>query len=352
MNPFVHVQNPARIVFGAGRFAELADEVDRFGALRVMTVAGEPEAALLERAVDHLGQRHAVSWNEVRQHVPSDLAERAADYASEHDADLIVTVGGGSTTGLAKAVVLHHEVPILAVPTTYAGSEMTHIWGQTRAGRKTTGRDRTVLPQTVIYDPELTVTLPPHISGASGMNAMAHCVEAVYAPDASPITTSVALQAVESLSKGLPAVVANPGDLNARADVQFGACLSGMVLATAGIGIHHHICHVLGGMYDLPHAELHTVVLPQAVAAVTAAAPEPVVQIGKALEVENAAQGLYDLAHSMDLPVSLSAIGMGTDQIEAAIPRCVEATAADVAGLTAETARKLLMSAVKGERPK
>lgn len=352
MNPFVHVQNPARIVFGPGRFGQLAAEVDRLGASKVMAIAGEPEAALLEQAVHHLGPRQAVTWNEVRQHVPSDLAERAAGFAAEHDVDLIVTVGGGSTTGLAKALVLQHQVPIIAVPTTYAGSEMTHIWGQTTAGRKTTGRDRAVLPQTVIYDPELTVTLPPHISGASGMNAMAHCVEAVYAPDASPITTSFALQAVSSLATGLPAVVAGPDDLNARADVQFGACLSGMVLATAGIGIHHHICHVLGGMYDLPHADLHTVVLPHAVSAVAVAAPEPIRHIARALGVDDAAHGLYDLAQSMGLPVSLSAIGMDTDQIEAAIPRCVEATAGDVAGLTAETARRLLTSAVKGERPK
>lgn len=351
MTPFVHVQNPARVVFGPGRFAELPEEVDRFGASRVMAIAGEPEKVLLEQAVALLGDRHAVSWDEVRQHVPGDLAERAADHARTHDVDLVVTIGGGSTTGLAKALVLRHEVPIIAVPTTYAGSEMTHIWGQTTEGRKTTGRDLAVLPRTVIYDPELTVTLPPHISGASGMNAMAHCVEAVYAPGASPITTSFALQAITSLATGLPGVVADPGDLTARSDAQFGAFLSGMVLATAGISIHHHVCHVLGGMYDLPHAELHTVVLPQAVATLASTVPDEVSRIAAALDTDHAAQGLYDLAQRMGLPVALAAIGMGTDRIEEAVPRCVEATADDILPLTESSARDLLTRAVKGERP-
>lgn len=351
MNPFVHVQHPTRVVFGPGRLDELPDEVDRFGATRVMAIAGQPERALLDRVTALLGDRVATRWDEVRQHVPSDLAERAAAHARTHGVDLIVTIGGGSTTGLGKAIVLRHEVPIVAVPTTYAGSEMTHIWGQTTDGRKTTGRAAAVLPKTVVYDPELTLTLPQHVSGASGMNAMAHCVEAVYAPGASPITTSFSLLAIESLAKGLPGVVAAPDDMEARSAAQFGAFLSGMVLATAGISIHHHVCHVLGGMFDLPHAELHTVVLPQAVAAVAAAVPEAVAQIATALGTDDAATGLYDLTTSMDLPTALSAIGMGEDQVEQAVPRCVEATADDVLPLDSGGARRLLTSAVKGERP-
>ncbi len=351
MEPFVHIQHPARIVFGAGQLASLPTELERLGATRAMTIAGAPESGLLDRVCELIGVRGAARWNEVRQHVPGELAERAAQHAADHDVDALVTVGGGSTTGLAKAIALRHEVPIVAIPTTYAGSEMTTIWGETRDARKTTGRDPAVLPATVIYDPELTVSLPPAISGASGMNAMAHCVEAVYAPGASPITTGFALQAITSLACGLPGVVADPQDLDARGRAQFGACLSGMVLATAGVSIHHHLCHVLGGMYDLPHAELHTVLLPHAVAAVSTAAPDAVAAIAEALGAADAGAGLFDLADSMGLPTSLAAIGMDMEQVPAAVPRCVEATTRDLPALDAGSAQELLERAVKGIRP-
>lgn len=351
MKPFVHTQLAARVVFGPGRFAELPQEVDRLQARRTMVIAGRPERHLLDRAVDLLGDRVVTTWDEVRQHVPHDFAERAAAHAIEHHVDLVVTIGGGSTTGLGKAIVLRHPVPILAVPTTYAGSEMTPIWGETSEGRKHTGRDEVVLPKTVVYDPRLTLTLPPALSGSSGMNAMAHCVEAVYAPGASPITTTHALMAIASLAEGLPGVVRNPEDVEARGDVQFGAFLAGAVLATAGISLHHHVCHVLGGLFDLPHAELHTVILPQAVAAVAQAVPEQIAQVAAALGVDDAATGLYDLAKGMGLTVALSQIGMGEQEIDEAVPRVVEATRGDVLPLEDARARALLTAAVRGERP-
>lgn len=351
MRPFVHTQLAARVVFGPGRLAELPEEVDRLGARRTMLIAGRPERHLLERAAELLGDRVVTIWDDVRQHVPQDFAERAAAHAIEHEADLIVTIGGGSTTGLGKAIVRRHPVPILAVPTTYAGSEMTPIWGETTKGDKRTGRDEAVLPKAVIYDPQLTLTLPPALSGASGMNAMAHCVEAVYAPGASPVTTTYALMAIGSLAEGLPRVVRNPEDVTARGDVQFGAFLAGAVLATAGISIHHHVCHVLGGMFDLPHAELHTVMLPQAVAAVAKAVPEQVAEIAGALGAEQAPAGLYDLAKGMGLPVALSQIGLGEAEIDQAVPRCVEATRGDVLPLDDAGARALLTAAVRGQRP-
>jgi alcohol dehydrogenase class IV len=196
----------------------------------------------------------------VRVHVPTDRAEAARAIARRATADSIVTIGGGSATGLAKAVALDLRLRILAVPTTYAGSEMTPIWGLTEGERKYTGRDPVVQPKTVVYDPLLTLSLPPSIAGPSGMNALAHCAEALYAEGASPITTLMAEEGIRVLSVGLPGVVERPDDIDARADALMGAYLAGAAFAAAGSGLHHKICHVLGGAYDLPHADTHTVI--------------------------------------------------------------------------------------------
>jgi maleylacetate reductase len=350
MNPFIHEFLPGRVMFGEGSLDRLPGEVERLGRSRVMLIVSDAEAHLGDRAATALAEKVALRWSRIRQHVPVELAAEAIEAAGAARVDLLVSIGGGSTTGLAKAVALTTRLPIVAVPTTYAGSEMTPIWGRTEDGVKTTGRDPVVLPTAVVYDPALTVSLPSAITGASGMNALAHCVEATYARNASPVTTSLAVESVRTLASALPDAVRRPDDLTARSDALYGAFLAGTVLATAGISIHHHVCHVLGGMFDLPHAELHTVVLPQAVAAVATADPGSVRHLASVLgpDVPGA---LYDLAKDLALPTSLAEIGMSADRIEEAVPRVVAATAGDPTPLSQDSARRLLQDAVSGVRP-
>jgi maleylacetate reductase len=208
MNPFTYDQLAARIVFGAGRVREVGGEVERLGARRVMLIADGQARAPASDITGQLGSRVALSWNEVAQHVPVDLAERARSAATEESIDCVVCVGGGSSTGLAKALALSHAVPIVAVPTTYAGSEQTTIYGLTGGRRKETGKNAIVQPKTVVYDPELTIGLPPGVTGPSAFNALAHSVEALYAPGCNPVTTALALEGVRAIHDSLPTVMA------------------------------------------------------------------------------------------------------------------------------------------------
>lgn len=305
---------PGRIVFGAGRVAEVPAEAERLGGERVVVVAAAEEEGLAARVQDGLGPRLAGRVDRIRQHVPEEVAQAARERVAELGGDLLVAVGGGSTTGLAKAVALTSGLPILAVPTTYAGSEMTPIWGLTAGARKTTGRDLRVLPRTVVYDPELTVTLPPGLSAASGMNALAHCAEALWVPGANPVTSALAEDGIRVLARALPRVVEAPEDLDARADALHGASLAGMALAAVGTGLHHKLAHVLGGTFDLPHADVHAVLLPYATAFHAAGHAPALARIARALEGEDAAGGLWDLGRAVRAPADLAALGLTPQQ--------------------------------------
>ena len=254
--------------------------------------ASGPSTAWCER----LGGRWAASFTDVQQHVPVEAAARAAAAAAEAGADCLVAMGGGSATGMAKAVALEHQAPILAVPTTYAGSEVTPIYGLTGPEGKRTGRDPRVLPRTVVYDPALTTGLPAEVTGPSGMNALAHCVEALYAPGRQPDHLAAGRGGGQACSPAAcPRAVADPADLAARSDALLGAWLAGSALAAAGVGIHHQLCHLLGGAYRLPHAELHAVVLPHAVHFVAPAARPQLARLAGGLGTEDVAGGIWDL---------------------------------------------------------
>ena len=237
------------------------------GVRRVLVVATRSARDAADVVEVELKDRFAGRIDGVAQHVPTEVAEAARDKAREVSADGIVAIGGGSAIGLAKAVALTSELPnglpIVAVPTTYAGSEMTPVWGETAGGSKTTGTDLRVLPRTVVYDPVLTQHLPLKVTAASVANAIAHCVEAVWTPKADPITETTAVEGLRALTAGLRQVLHDHTDLDARSNLLYGACLGGSALATAGTGLHHKLCHLLGGTYNLPHAETHAAVLPQ-----------------------------------------------------------------------------------------
>jgi maleylacetate reductase len=345
---FVHDAVPGRVVFGVGSVGSLEGEVDRLGAGRVLAIAGK---RAIDALVERLGGRWAASFTDVQQHVPIELAGRAVAAASEAGADCLVAMGGGSATGLAKAVALEHPVPIVAVPTTYAGSEMTPIYGLTGPGGKRTGRDLRVLPRTVIYDPALTTSLPAGVTGPSGLNALAHCVEALYAPGATPLTALLGQEGASLLVRALPRLVDSPSDLPARADALLGAWLGGAAMAAAGVGLHHQLCHLLGGAYRLPHAELHAVMLPHAVHFLAPAARPQLAGLAARLGVDDLAGGIWDLGRRLGTPASLAALGLAEDELDRvailAVAQVVQAPRrAGVSEL-----RGLLEAAWRGRRP-
>lgn len=351
MRDFVLDQPGGRVVFGAGSLDAVPGEVRALGAERVMLVGDRHSRTIADTIAARLPGQVVARIGHTATHVPEDLAADAVRLARESGADLLVCVGGGSATGLAKAVALSTRLRILAVPTTYAGSEMTPIWGLTGDGRKRTGRDPAVRPVCVVYDPVLTLGLPPALSAASGMNAMAHLVEAVYAPKVSPLTVTAAVEGAGALARALPGVVRDPADLAARDEALYGAWLAGWVLGTTTTGIHHKVCHVLGGRYGLPHAATHSAVLPYATAHNREAAGPSLAPLARALGAEDAAAGLWDLAVSVGAPTSLAAVGMKERDLDEAAAlvvaeRPVNPRAVDVAGVL-----DLLRAAYAGARP-
>ena len=361
---FVYEALPGRVVFGAGAGRrDLAGEVDRLGAERILLVASEGERRLAEELAGPLGDRVVGVFTGVRPHVPVEVAEAARESAARLGADCLLSVGGGSTTGTAKAVALETKLPIVAVPTTYAGSEMTPVWGRTERQRKTTGRSPDVLPKVVVYDPELTLSLPPSISGPSAINALAHCVEAFYAPGANPITSLVAEEGIRALARGVPAAVRSPEDVDDRSETLYGAYLAGAAFAVAGSGLHHKICHVLGGAYDLPHADTHTVVLPHVVALNEPYIPQAMDRVARALrEAKNdangasgdggAAAGLFDLIEEIGAPTALEDIGMKEEDLDEAVSLVLEKIPEDNPRPVDEAGvRAILEGAYRGRRP-
>jgi len=282
-------------------------------------------------------------------HVPLETARAARAEAVRLEADCCVAIGGGSTVGLAKAIALELGLPILAVPTTYAGSEMTPIWGLTEGGVKRTGRDPRVLPRTALYDPVLTLGLPPGISGTSGVNAMAHCVEGLYSENANPIVSLMAEEGIRALGRSLPQVVRAPHDLEARTDALYGAWLGGSVLGAVGMALHHKLCHVLGGTFNLPHAETHAIVLPHVVAYNAAAAPEAMRRIAAALGVDDAARGIFELVRSLGAKTALKDLGLPEEGIDRATVLATQNPYYNPAPIRAAGVRALLRAAYEGK---
>lgn len=301
-----------RVVFAPGSLSRVAADTLILGR-RVLLIAGHHQEAAAATIGERLGSHLVGRVRQVAPHVPVALADQTVQHARRLDTDVLLAVGGGSSTGLAKAVALHTGLPILAVPTTYAGSEMTPIWGLTDEHGKTTGRDPRVLPRTVVYDPALTTSLPANVSGPSAMNALAHAIEALYAPDATPDLTDVAADAIQALAASAPPVVTNPEDLAARSQALFGAWLGGWTLGAVTMGLHHKLAHVLGGSYGLPHAGVHSALLPQVAEFNAPAAPAALARAAVALGVPGPAQvgpALFDLARGIGAPTSLAELGL------------------------------------------
>lgn len=350
MTAFVYESYGQRVVFGAGGArAALAAEVGRLGGTRVLLVVADAEHEVARSLTG--GLPVTATFSGVRPHVPVAVATAARALAAEADADVVVSVGGGSTTGTAKAVALTTGLPIVAVPTTYAGSEATAVWGLTDAGRKTTGTDPAVLPRAVVYDPDLTLSLPVGLTVASGLNALAHCVDSLWAPHANPVSSALAVAGVRALREGLPAVRRDAADRGAREHLLYGAYLAALSFSGAGSGLHHKICHVLGGAYDLPHAPTHAVVLPHVLAFNAPAAPQAAGRLAGALGGTDAVPALRDLHEALDAPRSLRDLGLKESDLDEAAGLVTDAAPpTNPRPVTRADAARLLHHAWAGDR--
>ena len=339
------------MVFGVGSLGKLPDEITKLGANRALILSTPEQRKDAVELTRRLGDRAAGIFDRAVMHVPLETAEAARTEAKRLGADCCVSIGGGSTTGLAKAIALVSELPILAIPTTYAGSEMTPIWGLTENNVKKTGRDIRVLPKTVIYDPLLTITMPPALSGTSGMNAIAHCVEAMYAEDRNPIVSMIADEGIRALARSLPIVVRDPSNIGARADALYGAWLGGSSLGAVGMALHHKLCHTLGGTFNLPHAETHTLILPHAVAYNVISVPEAMARVANALGAKSAAAGLYDLGVALGAKMALKDFGVNEKDLDRAADLAVQNPYYNPRPVTRDGIRTLLDAAFYGRRP-
>lgn len=351
MRDFNYQSLPWNIVFGAGSLERLPEELRKLDRSRALVLCTPNQTADAGRVQALLGDACAGVFDQAAMHVPADTVTAARSLADQLEVDCTVAIGGGSTTGLGKALALQADLDNIVIPTSYAGSEMTNIWGMTEHGRKVTGRDMKVVPTLTIYDPVLTLTLPPEFAAASGLNAMAQAAVNVTSTLSSPFVVTMAQEAVRRLSQSLPRVLRSPDDLDARAQALYGASLAGGALGTGTTGLHHRLCHIFGGTFNTPHAETHTVLLPHSIAYNAKAAPEGTARLAQALGVSNAAQGIYQLAKDLGAPSGLRELGVKETDLDQAADMAVESAIINPEPLTRESIRALLSNAYFGRAP-
>lgn len=319
MRDFIYNSHPGRILFGQGRIADLGSELERLGVSRVLAISTPEQAHMAQRAVELADGRCIATYTGATMHTPVEVTDTAMDLVRAQNIDGLVAIGGGSTIGLAKALALRTDLPQIAIPTTYAGSEMTPIIGETSNGVKVTQNTPKVLPEVVIYDVDLTMTLPARASGTSGINAIAHAVEALYSRDRNPIISLMAAEGIRALCAALPDISRDPLDLAAREKALYGAWLCGTCLGAVGMALHHKLCHTLGGSFDLPHAETHTIVLPHALAYNAPAIPEAMAVLREAAGNDDPALALQRLAKAVGAPMGLGELGMAESDVAEAV---------------------------------
>ncbi len=349
---FSYSLRSVRVVFAEGAVARLGEDTDdTVGASRLLVVSTPGRRPAAVAALNALGSRVAATFDGARLHVPGQVVAEALGMVRGLDADGLVAVGGGSAIGLGKALALETGLPLVAVPTTYSGSEMTDIWGISDGGRKRTGRDSRVAPRLVVYDPALTYSLPPEVTGPSGVNAVAHAVEALYSADGGPVASLLAAEGIRRLARSLPVLVTDPGDRASRWGALYGAHLCGRALDMASMGLHHKICHALGGILDLPHAVTHAIMLPYTAGYNAAAAPVAMATAASCLRAEDAPQGLWDLNRTLGIPRTLAELGVAPDDLGPVIEEATLRSYPNPAPVTAAGVRRILELALAGEPP-
>lgn len=342
MTPFIYAALPTRVIFGRGKITEVASEAMRLGMKRPLVITTQHQAASGLAIVQTSG---GVAYASAAMHTPLNVTEEALALVKSEGCDGTIALGGGSSTGLGKAIALRTDFPQLVIPTSYAGSEMTNILGETAGGEKTTKRDSKIQPETVIYDADLLDTLPDSFAATSGMNAIAHAVEGLYAVDGNPIVSLMAEEGIRAVAVGLPL-----GKIG-HDEALYGAWLCATVLGSVSMALHHKLCHVLGGSFNLPHAETHTVILPHATAFNSVGSPDAMARICRALGSRTAAGGLYDLAKKLGAPLTLKELGMPEEGLDRAADIAVANPYPNPRALERDAIRQLLDDAYHGRRP-
>lgn len=316
MTPFVYNANPSRVIFGSGTISQLPEEITRLGARRAIVLSTPEQASEAEALTQRIAGQSAGVFAGARMHTPTDVTERALIAVRDADADCIVALGGGSTIGLGKAIALRTDLPQIAIPTTYAGSEATPILGETADGVKTTQSSTKILPEVILYDVDLTVSLPVPLSVTSGINAIAHAVEGLYSQQSNPIISLIAEEGIRALANALPRIKEAPEDPDGRSDALYGAWLCGTTLGAVGMALHHKLCHTIGGTFDMPHAQTHTVMLPHALAYNAPYVADAIQRIERALGTDDAPLALFRLARTLGGPTSLKELGMPREGLD------------------------------------
>ena len=306
---------------------------------------------MAQQVADLIGARCAGIHAEAKSHIPIELVRQTQSNMASMGVDSMVAIGGGASIGLAKAIALESKLPFVVIPTTYCGSEMTGFCGITVDGVKRMHKSVSMLAQSVIYDPELTLQLPLAVTVPSAMNALAHCIDALYVQTTSPITSCAAIEGLRFITQSLGRVCEAPLDPGARRDLFFGAYLGGAAL-TGGFALQHRLAQLIGGALGLPHADAHAAILPYVVAFNAPFAQKADEQIARILEVSYAGAGLYDFAISVGSPLGLKSLGMD----ESAIELCTQLVIKDDNGLNprpldVEAVRQLITDAFHGQRP-
>lgn len=347
---FTYEASPSRIVFGAGTVSRVGEEIERLGKRRALVLSTPAQQADAEQLSEKLAKLSGGVFAAAAMHTPVDVTEKALAAYDAAAADCLVAVGGGSTVGLAKAIAYRNDAPQVVVATTYAGSEVTPILGQTENGIKTTVRHSKILPEVVIYDPELTLQLPVAMSITSGLNAMAHAVEGLYAQDRNPISSLMAVEGLRALKAALPAIAADPGNVEARSEALYGSWLCGTVLGHVGMALHHKICHVLGGSFALPHAQTHAVMLPHSAAYNASAAADA---LGPATSLFGGAlgPGLYEFNVELGAPVALKDLGLKEADLDSAVELATIDPYWNPSPIRRDAIRDMLQSAWAGVSP-
>ena len=342
---------PSRVIFGAGALDRAPEVAADLGMSRAMVITTRSQGEPARRLMEMLGAAGALLFPGAAMHTPVEVTLGAMKLAQSKGIDGLIALGGGSAIGLAKDIALRTDLPQIAIPATYAGSEMTPVVGQTEAGAKTTQRTPKVLPEAVIYDVRLSLSLPAAVGVTSGFNAIAHGVEALYSRTANALLSGVAEECVRSMAHALPRITAQPDDEASRSRALEGAWLGGWSLANGGSALHHRLCHILGGAFSLPHAETHTVLLPHVLAYNAPAVPAAMERLRRALGVEEPARELYDLARSLGAPRSLQQIGLPEDGVARALDQLFADPPWNPRSLARAPLQAMLKRAWRGDRP-
>lgn len=353
MEDFTYTQNPSRVIFGSGTLKQIPAELVRQNLSKPLILSTPQQISHAELVKSLLvGVTVAGIFSNATMHTPTEVTDEALAYVTTTGADSIISIGGGSTIGLGKAIGIRTGLPHICIPTTYAGSEMTPILGETAAGVKKTRSDPKILPGTVVYDVDLTMTLPVSMSSTSGINAIAHAVEALYATNANPITSLLALEGIRALAAALPQLVASPQSVDARKLALYGAWLCGSCLGSVGMSLHHKLCHTLGGTFNLPHAQTHTIVLPHALAYnFPKLKPDVQKRLGDAFPESygDPIRGLNALLEKLGVEKSLKAYGMKEEDINKAADIAVSNPYANPRQVVREEIKEVIRRAWAGE---